>query len=332
MRVLRCITPKVSSFNIYDATPFKRDPLKELCVACEKQGIKIGFYYSQAQDWTTPGGAVPGGGKGTPVETRRWDPAQTGDFTTYLQRKSLPQLKELLTDYHPEPAEIWFDNNPVEMRQPALAQPFVDLLKQHPNVLWNNRLGGGFKGDMLTPEQNIPTNGYPGRDWETCMTINNTWGYKSTDTNFKSTKTLLRNLIDIASKGGNYLLNVGPTSKGVIPEPEAGRLREMGKWLAMNGEAIYGTSAGSLAQAPTWGRVTEKPGKLYLSVFDWPKDGKLSVEISNPVTKAYLLAEPGTVLQTSRDASGVTVYLPAAAPDPVASVVVLEINEKPTVP
>jgi alpha-L-fucosidase len=223
---------------------------------------------------------------------------------------------------------IWFDT-PSKNMTPELASQIVALLNKHPEIIWNNRLGGGYKGDTETPEQKIPADGFPGRDWETCMTINGTWGYKSADTNFKSTETLLHNLIDIASKGGNYLLNVGPTSKGVIPEPEADRLREIGAWLAVNGEAIYGTSAGPLPQAPAWGRVTQKPGKLYLSVFDWPKDGKLSLGISNQVNKAYLLAKPDTVLTTSQDANGITVHVPPTASDPIANVVVLEIQGAP---
>jgi len=311
---------KADSFNIYDATPFKSDPLMELAEACQKQDIKLGFYYSQDQDWTFPGGGVH--------RDIHWDPTHDGDFATYFKTKALPQMEELLNNYQPAPAVIWFDT-PSRNMTPKLASQIVALLNKHPEIIWNNRLGGGYKGDTETPEQKIPADGFPGRDWETCMTINGTWGYKSTDTNFKSTKTLLHNLIDIASKGGNYLLNVGPTSKGVIPEPEADRLREMGTWLAVNGEAIYGTSAGSLPQAPVWGRVTQKPGKLYLSVFDWPKDGKLPLAISNQVTRAYLLAKPDIVLTTSRDANGITVNLPPGAPDPIASVVVLEIQGAP---
>ncbi len=208
---------KANDFNIVDATPFKRDPLRELAEECKKQGVKLGFYYSQDQDWTAPGGAAYKTGDHQPP-TFHWDPAQNGDFATYLHTKAIPQMKELLTNYGDFPVVIWFDT-PTKDMTPALAGEIVDLLNQHPNLIWNNRLGGGYKAATETPEQYIPATGYPGEDWESCMTMNDTWGYKSYDTNFKSTETLIRNLIDIASKGGNYLLNIGPDSHGIVPAP-----------------------------------------------------------------------------------------------------------------
>ena len=222
---------KANPFNIYDATPFHRDPLKELAAACQKYGLRLGFYYSQDQDWTAPGAAAIHG---------HWDKAQDGSFARYLEDKAIPQLKELLAHYQPFPSVIWFDT-PTDEMTPELAGKIVTLLNRYPNLIWNNRLGGGYKGDTQTPEQKIPGRGFPGEDWETCMTINGTWGYKQNDHNFKSPETLLRNLIDIASKGGNYLLNVGPDATGVIPQPEVDRLLAIGRWLKVNGEAIYGT-------------------------------------------------------------------------------------------
>jgi alpha-L-fucosidase len=337
---------KADPFNIVAATPFHRDPLRELAEECRKQGIKLGFYYSQDQDWTAPGGAAIKRDDHQPPSFH-WDKAQDGDFATYLHTKAIPQMKELLTNYGDFPAVVWFDTPTNEMT-PALAAEIVTLLNQHPNLIWNNRLGGGYKGDTETPEQTIPAQGFPGRDWESCMTINDTWGYKSYDTNFKSTETLLRNLIDIASKGGNYLLNIGPDSHGVVPAPEADRLREMGKWLAVNGEAIYGTKPtlfGAEAGAPSptekdkkgnpkfvpaweW-RSTTASDKIYLEIFHWPAGSFHLADVaklSRKVTGAYLLSNPKhTPLKLTRTGDALDIQLPAAAPDPIASVVVLEM-------
>jgi alpha-L-fucosidase len=316
---------KVDGYNIYDATPFKRDPLAELAEACQKQGIKLGFYYSQAQDWHHAGGAAI---RKDNRKTDHWDPAQDGSFDDYLKTVALPQVREILTNYGPV-AVLWFDT-PTDNMTPERASPFVSLLHEvQPQIIVNNRLGGGFKGDTETPEQFIPPGGFPGRDWETCMTINGTWGYKSYDTNFKSVETLLTNLIDIASKGGNYLLNVGPTSEGVIPQPEVDRLEAIGKWLKVNGEAIYGTTGTPFRRPVEFGRVTQKPGKLFLHVFDWPSDGKLWMPLTSKVTKAYLLTSPGKTFDVSTSETGTTIALSGDAPDKIASVVVAELDGPP---
>ena len=332
---------KVNAFNIVAATPFKRDPLQELATEARKQGIKLGFYYSQDQDWTAPGASAILRGNHDPV-THHWDKAQDGDFDKYLHEKAIPQIKELLTNYGEFPAVVWFDT-PTKNMTPERAAEIVALLNTHPNLIWNNRLGGGYKGDTETPEQYIPAGGYPGRDWESCMTMNDTWGFKSYDLNFKSTETLLRNLIDIASKGGNYLLNIGPDSNGKVPEAEQERLRAMGKWLTVNGEAIYGTSptlfgaeAGSFSATekdkagkpkfvPSWEwRSTTKADKVYVEIFAWPASGSFHVpSLQRTVTGAYLLADHKAVKFT-QTAAGVDLALPAKELDPVATVVVLE--------
>jgi alpha-L-fucosidase len=140
---------------------------------------------------------------------------------------------------------------------------------------------GDYRGDYGTPEQQIPATGLPaGVDWETCMTMNDTWGYKKSDTNWKSTQDLIRKLVDIASKGGNFLLNVGPTGEGEIPAPSVERLEAMGRWMRVNGRSVEGTQANPFPEPPAWGRVTRATNedgsdRLYLHVFDWPADGKL---------------------------------------------------------
>ena len=301
-----------SDFNIYDATPFKRDPLKELAEACRKHGLKLGFYYSQAQDWNHPGGATCGG---------YWDKNQEGDMDEYIRKVAVPQVQELLTNYGPI-AILWWDTACGMTKERA--DMLLPLLKLQPGIITNNRLGH-YRGDTETPEQTIPARGFVDRDWETCMTLNDTWGFKSTDHNWKTPETLIRNLIDIASKGGNYLLNVGPTSEGVIPPPSVELLREVGRWMKVNSQAIYGTSASPFENLP-WGRCTRKPGKLYLHVFDWPADSILRVPMTGQVKRAYLLANRRRALKVTQETGGIAIALPATAPDKIATVVVLDVT------
>ena len=310
---------QASKFNIYDATPFKRDPLKELAAACAQAGIKLGFYYSQAQDWNHPGGAASGG---------HWDPHQDGDMDKFIETVDIPQLKELFSNYG-KVAVIWWDT-PIGMT-PERAEKLLPLLKMQPDIISNNRLDSKkITGDYGTPENKIPTNALAS-DWETCMTMNHTWGFRSYDHEWKSTETLVRNLVDIASKGGNFLLNVGPTSEGLIPGPSVERLKEMGAWMKVNGAAIYGTSKSPLPAQPAWGRVTAKDGKLYLHVFDWPADGRLTVSglKAAPQSARLLAAAAGKSLPMAVPVEanfqyGTTIQLPRQPLDPMDTVVVLQ--------
>ena len=338
---------KASLWNIVQATPYGRDPLKDLAAACRKYGVKLGFYYSQAQDWNN-GGSAAGG---------KWDKAQEHDMDDYIDKIAVPQVKEICSNYGEFPAVIWWDT-PTGMNTNRAEKLYNAVHALKPNIILNNRLGGGFKSDTETPEQFIPAEGFPGRDWETCMTMNDTWGFKRDDNNWKPTETIIRNLCDIASKGGNYLLNVGPTSEGLIPQPSLDRLSEVGRWMKINGEAIYGSGStpfsdlhgkfsetekdkkGKPKFTPVWDwRCTTKPGKsflgirtrpgkIYLMVFNWPASQKFELAgLQSKVKKAYLLADHKD-LKVQQTEAGVTLSLPEQAPDKIASVVCLEIADR----
>ncbi|MGC3958476.1 MAG: alpha-L-fucosidase [Verrucomicrobiota bacterium] len=168
-------------------------------------------------------------------------------------------------------------------------------------------------------------------DWESCMTMNDHWGYNKNDHNWKSTQTLVRNLIDCASKGGNYLLNVGPTAEGLIPDASLERLKQIGDWMQLNGETIYGTSASPFSRKLPWGRCTMKTTgdltSLYLHVFDWPADGELVVPgLKSKVSKAYLLADKSRKLSVKNSKDGVLVKAPAKAGNNISTTVVFEIK------
>jgi alpha-L-fucosidase len=329
---------KVDKFNIVDATPFKRDVIKEMSVACAKQGIKFGVYYSQDQDWHHAGGGLAG----HPI----WDPAQTGDKTDFVRNVDVPQVKELLTNYGPI-AELWWDCYGLDKEQSHILIPVLAL---QPQMVVNDRMGGDGHGDFGTPEGHIPDTPQ-NDDWETCMTFNDSWGYKKDDQNWKSEETLLRNLVDIVSKNGNYLLNVGPDGEGEIPAPSVERLQQIGKWLAVNGDSIYGakpTIFGDEVGGPSptekdgqghpkfvaewkW-RCTVKPGKIFIHFFEWPGKTFTLAKMKGQVTKAYLLADPRkkplNVTQTGTD---LTIGgLPVTAPDPIDSVLCLETGDSLT--
>ncbi len=330
---------KASKWDIADATPYGKDLLQPLVAACKKHGIKLGFYYSHAQDWNNPGGSVarkemregwPNPDSAavdayTKVHNGHWDPAQeTKTFDQYINDVAVPQVKELLTNYG-EVAVLWWDT-PTGMTDDAAKKLQAPLALQ-PNIITNDRLKRpNFPGDYKTPEQKIPNlSELDGRDWETCMTMNGTWGFKSYDHKWKSVETMVRNLVDIASKGGNYLLNVGPTAEGTFPEASIKGLQGIGEWMKVYGEAIYGTKGNPL-EPQTWGRITRKGNTLYLSVFEWPANGQLAVAgLKNKVKSARLLNSKET-LKSTTSAGTVTFSLPAKAPNAIASVIKVELE------
>jgi alpha-L-fucosidase len=337
---------KASKWNVVDATPYGKDLLKPLAEACRKYGIKLGFYYSQAQDWNNPGGSAarrptregwenPDSARidaYTKAHRGHWDPAQeTKPFARYIDDVAVPQVRELLTNYG-DLAVLWWDT-PTDMTDDAAAK-LQSLLSLQPAIITNDRLKRpNFPGDHKTPEQRIPNLAdLDGTDWETCMTMNGTWGYKYYDHNYKTPQTLIRNLLDIASKGGNFLLNVGPTAEGEFPPESVDILAKMGQWMKVNGEAVYGTKASPWGLF-TWGRctskITPKGTSLYFSVFEWPADGKLVIPgFNNKLVSVKLLAN-GTKLKASvSKAKVLTVSLPSAAPDPIATVIKVDVKGK----
>ena len=335
----------VSDWSAVKASGAKRDLIAPLEKAARGQGLHFGLYYSQAQDWTHPGGGA---------YKKKWDTAQEGpnvhalldkktdlttedgkklyeaavqaDYDLYLKNISVPQVDEILTKFHPD--LVWWDT-PARMT-PERAALFAPVLAKQPTLVMNNRLGGGVKGDCETPEQHIPPRGFPGRDFEVCMTMNNTWGFKSYDEAWKPTKQILEHLSDISSKGGNFLLNVGPTAEGEIPAASIERLEQVGAWMDVNGDAIHGSQGSPFAKRLPWGRVTRKDHTdgsqtLYLHVWDWPKDGKLSVPHTG---QAGATARPMTTkaaVPVTQDGDRLTLSLPAAATDPIISVIRLDL-------
>jgi alpha-L-fucosidase len=309
---------EASPWNIADATPYKKDLLDPLVKNAHASGLKIGFYYSHSQDWMNPGGAKSGFNAGD-----GWDEAHKGDYDAYLKNVAVPQTREILSRY---PIDILWWDTPMDISRER-AQPFADLVAQHPKLITNNRLGGNFHGDTATPEQFVPATGYPG-DWETCMTMNEHWGYNAVDNHWKSSTDLIRKLADICAKGGNFLLNVGPTAEGEFPAASVERLRDIGKWLRVNGESIYGTTRGPFAHLP-WGVATRKGSTLYLHVFEWPKNGKLVVPLNNEAKSAKLLATGAGLAVTGKE-ERLVIDVPATAPDDNSSVIALEIVGEPS--
>jgi alpha-L-fucosidase len=253
----------VSDYSIVAATPFKRDPMLELAAACQRHGVKFCFYYSQTQDWHHPGG-----------DGNDWDYDEAAkDFDDYVQNYVKPQVRELLTNYGPI-GLIWFDT-PKRMTTQQ-SRELVDLVHSiQPDCLVNGRIGNGL-GDYAESRDNVIPTEELQNDWEVPATINDTWGYKTGDQNWKSPSELVRKLVDCASKGGNYLLNVGPTAEGVIPSPSIERMHAVGDWLRLNSESVYGTRPGPI-QGLDWGRTTQRGANTFLHVFEWPGDGVLRV-------------------------------------------------------
>jgi alpha-L-fucosidase len=311
---------KETDWDVFGASPFHRDVMREMSDECRKQGIRFGVYYS-IMDWHHPD-------------------AKGANFPKYVEYLR-GQVTELIQNYNPD--ILWFDGEWIEEWTPALGADLYQLCRElKPEIIVNNRVGKGrvgmsasksSAGDFGTPEQEVPSRGLPGYDWETCMTMNDSWGYKTADHNWKDSTTVIRTLADIASKGGNFLFNIGPTRDGEVPPESVKGLEEVGKWMKVNGESIYGTGPSPFARLP-WGRCTTKPGMLYLHFFTppAPDDALLAIPgLKNPATRAQALALPNQAIKVSRSQDFVFLDGPSGPWDVADTVIRLDIEGVPDV-
>ncbi len=308
---------KCSGYNIVDASPYKRDIIKELADECEKQSMKLCLYYSQAQDWHHPDGYMANKDN------------SNKNFRRYLDEKCIPQIKELLTGYG-DIGMIWFDT-PMEMTASESRELF-DLVKSlQPDCIVSGRIGNNLGEYLTTGDNFIPSLPYFG-DWEVPATLNDSWGFKRSDDNWKSSKDVLNLLIKIACRGGNYLLNVGPDKTGLIPQESIKTLDAIGGFLRKNGESIYGTKAVPLPTYDVEGvAYTCKPGKIYIHLlkdFDFLE----LLNIDNHIKKVYYLdngEEVKYVEMRTCEGDGIwKFYLDRDTKDEIATVLCVEIEEE----
>ncbi len=307
-------------------SPFRRDIIAELTAEAQRQGLSMGYYYS-IMDWHHP----------DYLPRHAWDkrPAESADLKRYLAY-ARGQVKELLSRSR-NIGSMWFDGSWEHTAEELQSAEMISLIHSaQPDTLINNRLN--VDADFSTPEQFIPAVGLKNADgsnrlWESCLTMtSHWWGYDKLETDFKPADQLIRTLVDVVSKGGNLLLNIGPRPDGTIQPEFIDRLYAIGRWMAINGEAIYGTQASPFPRLPFYGRCTSKPGMLYFHVFSWPRDGRLVIpRMSNRVKAAYLLQDREKPVGFQQSGEGWTLFVPAEAPDPVASVVAVEIEGAPAV-
>jgi alpha-L-fucosidase len=268
-----------SPYNVVDATPWHHDPMADLARECRRQGVRLCFYYSQDLDWHHPDGAW-----------NNWDYAKEGkDSGRYLREKVLPQLTELLTQYGPV-GLLWFDM-PFTLTRVQSAAIRRHVKRLQPRCLLSGRIGHGL-GDYRQLRDNFLPPGQLAGDWEACATLNHTWGFKRHDHDWKSAANLITTLVDLTSKGANYLLNVGPDADGAVPAPSLTRLRAIGAWLKVNGAAIHGAAPSPFRYEFPWGRLTTKGRTLYFHFFQRPERRFQLRGLRSRVTAVSTLAKP----------------------------------------
>ena len=308
-------------FNIVDATPWGKDPMKDLAAACREQGLGFGFYYSHNQDWT-----FPGGGGGPQVDAS----GKPATFDDYFEKKCLPQVREITTQYGPIEI-VWFDT-PGKMPKHYVEKLVEVVHKNQPGALVSGRAGhelGDYQtlGDMEVPIVNV--DGL----WESVDTTNDSWAYAWYDENWKSPKQILERLVACVARGGTYMLNIGPRGDGSVSARCATALRHAGDWIARYPQVIYDVQGSPWKHSMPWGDVTQKDNVLFLTVFEWPASGELYLpNIEQDVREArLLLGSDSTELLCQRRGKHVVVQVPAKAPESLVSVIKLTFSEKPTV-
>ena len=313
---------KANKFNIVDATPFGRDPMKELAQACQKHGLGLGFYYSHNQDWT-----FPGGGNGPKITAD----GKEVEFKYYYENKCRQQVEEITTQYGPI-AIVWFDT-PGRIPREYVEELVQIVRKNQPKALVSGRAGYGLGdyqtlGDMEVPNENVEG------IWETVDTTNDSWAYAWYDNYWKTPREILHRLVACVGRGGTYMLNIGPRGDGTVPELAARTLRKAGEWIKRYPQVIYGTDASPWRHALPWGDVTVKDKTLFLCVFDMPKEGTLYLPgLKTKVTSARLLGKrkKQTELKVQTQDGWTKIQLPPRIAEKLVPVVQMELEDPPEV-